>query len=286
MYQPESLPMNDELKKIVEACHDSPHRVLGPHHVRDDSGKIVIKTFIPHAAKVNVCINKPMKQIVGMNKTHPAGLFEAQVSVQADGGILDYLFQVTDDNNLCFKIHDTYSFQPDSRDSNEETRFPGGKHSRLFSRLGAHTESRNSIVGVHFGVWAPNAQRVSVVGNFNRWDGRCHPMSRVSQDGIWELFIPGIKNGDFYKFEIRSKGGAVFLKTDPYAFRIEDSSEAAAIVQDLERSHHWQDSEWEQRQTIVRSFSARRVCATAAHGVPWPCGRRSSRVEATGLYPS
>ncbi len=239
--------MNDDLKKIVELRHDKPHQSLGPQRLADDHSSIIIRAFIPYAVEISIFIKRPIKKVIRMQKVHPDGLFEAQVQIDDDSNGLDYVFRVTDENNRRLATRDAYNFSLADLDPDEETRFLAGEHSLLFRRLGAHIESRNTISGVRFGVWAPNGQRVSVVGNFNRWDGRCHPMQRISTAGLWELFIPGVKDGDFYKFEIRTQSGDVFMRTDPYAFRIEDGAEAAAIVCDLEQSHHWQDGEWRQQ---------------------------------------
>ncbi|MEN8259531.1 MAG: 1,4-alpha-glucan branching enzyme, partial [Pseudomonadota bacterium] len=252
--------MNDDLKKIVESRHEAPHDVLGPHPVRGETNKFIIRTFIPYAVEVSACITRPSKKVVKMKKVHPDGLFEAKVSV-ANGKSLEYLFKVTDGNKHRFEIKDTYSFQPDAFDPDEKTRFLDGAHCELFNRFGAHAETRRSSAGVRFCVWAPNAQRVAVVGNFNRWDGRCHPMRKISESGVWELFIPDVKNGDFYKFEIRSQGGDVFLKTDPYAFRTEDSPESAGIVYEFDQSRVLKDRglEHSQRSTTGRSPSIFRL---------------------------
>ena len=224
--------MNDELNKIVDSCHDSPHQVLGPH--KDlNTGNIIVRAFMPYAQTVDVCIDVPEKARIEMHKTHRDGLFEAEVSLVKSDDKLDYLFEVTDTQHRHFEIRDPYAFAPDELARDETTQFITGVHSRLYERFGAHPETKDSRAGVRFGVWAPNAQRVSVVGHFNRWDGRCHPMQRLGTTGQWELFVPDIGVGALYKFEIKAKSGAVFLKTDPYAFRVENSPEAAAIVCDL-----------------------------------------------------
>jgi len=225
--------MNDGLNRIVNSCHDFPHLVLGPH--KDlGTGNIVVRTFMPYAQAVDICVDAPEKVRIVMNKTHMDGVFEAEVSLVKSDDKLDYLFEVIDTQHQHFEIRDPYAFAPCELTLDEATRIITGTDSRLYERFGAHPETRDSRAGVRFGVWAPNAQRVSVVGNFNRWDGRCHPMQRLGNTGYWELFVPDIDIGELYKFEIKSKGGAVFLKTDPYAFRVENSPEAAGIVCNLE----------------------------------------------------
>ena len=238
--------MHDDLNPIVELRHDRPHQILGPQRLADDQ-EMVIRAFIPDAAEIGVFIKRPSKKIVNMQKVHPDGLFEARMAIEDARGGLDYVFRVTDRNNRRSARRDAYQFKPADLDGDEEARFLAGEQCFLFRRLGARCTTRGDTAGVCFGVWAPNAQRVSVVGTFNRWDGRCHPMQRISASGVWELFIPDVKDGDFYKFELLTPTGEVFMKTDPYAFRIEDAAEAAAIVCNLEQVHRWQDAEWKQQ---------------------------------------
>ncbi|MGR8934553.1 MAG: 1,4-alpha-glucan branching protein GlgB [Gammaproteobacteria bacterium] len=244
--------MHDDLQKIIEFRHDAPFRALGWHRRPNDSGNIVIRAFIPDALEVSAFIERPIKEVVRMQKLHPAGLFETQIALKDSGHGVDYVLRVTDAQHRCSEIRDAYSYVPDALDPEEEARFSAGEHNRLFQRLGAHPESRNAVTGVRFGIWAPKAQRISVVGNFNRWDGRRYPMQRIGKNGLWELFIPDVKNGDFYKFEIRAQNGDVFLKTDPYALRIENSAEAAAIVCDPQFAPRWSDGE-RRRETENRS---------------------------------
>jgi 1,4-alpha-glucan branching enzyme len=183
-----------------------------------------------------------------MQKIHPDGLFEAQLTTKDDGGNLEYVFRVTDRNNRRSALRDAYQFRPADLNSEQEARFLTGEECFLFRRLGAQCETRAAMAGVRFGVWVLNALRVSVVGTFNRWDSRCHPMQRISASGLWELFVPGVKDGEFYKFEIRTPSGDIVLKTDPYAFRIEAAPAAAAIVCNLEQAHAWQDGTWRAQQ--------------------------------------
>lgn len=246
--------MNDDLKNIVDLSHSTPHQVLGPHRLPNDQNKIVIRAFIPDALEVRTFIKRPFRKNAGMRQIHSDGLFEVQFECELNGSPLDYVFRVTDQSNRRFTLRDAYNYTPEDLDPDEENLFLSGEHSLIFKRLGAHTESRDAVDGVRFGVWAPNALRVSVVGNFNGWDSRYHPMQRISPSGLWALFIPDVKDGDYYKFEIRTPSGQVFLKTDPYAFLIEDNSEAAAIVCDLGQRYHWQDSEWQQ-QTASHDFA-------------------------------
>jgi len=121
--------------------------------------------------------------------------------------------------------------------------FSEGQHWKIYEQLGAHLRTIGDASGVYFAVWAPNAQRVSVVGDFNNWDGRVNPMRRLLSAGVWELFLPGIKQGAHYKFEIRTQIGPVLLKSDPFAFFNQHGKSTASMVYDLER-YTWSDTEW------------------------------------------
>ena len=118
-----------------------------------------------------------------------------------------------------------------------------GNHYKKYEKLGSHVMEVNGIKGVHFAVWAPNAKRASVVGNFNNWDGRRHQMRVLGSSGVWEIFVPGLDEGEVYKFEIKSKSGEIFLKADPYAFYFEARPKSASVVYDINR-YGWNDSEW------------------------------------------
>lgn len=120
-----------------------------------------------------------------------------------------------------------------------------GTHYKNYEKLGAHVMEIDGIKGVHFAVWAPNAKRVSVIGDFNHWDGKRHPMNALGDSGIWEIFIPGLDEGELYKFEVKSKyRGYKEQKADPFAFYFEVRPKTAAIVYNIENKHQWQDAEW------------------------------------------
>ena len=131
--------------------------------------------------------------------------------------------------------------------------FHQGTHYYSYTFMGGHLTEENGVKGARFAVWAPNAQRVAVVGDFNNWDGRRHPMQRMPQSGIWALFIPGLKEGDLYKYEILTKDGNLLLKADPYGFWMEKKPNTASRLCDL-HSYQWQDQKWQALKTQRNHF--------------------------------
>src|SRR6478736_1460410 len=121
--------------------------------------------------------------------------------------------------------------------------FAEGNHKRLYDKFGAHPREIAGERGVYFAVWAPNAARVSVVGDFNFWDGRVNPMRKLVAAGVWEIFIPGVKEGAHYKFEIKTASGALLLKSDPFGFFSQHGSQTSSMVYNLAR-YQWSDEQW------------------------------------------
>lgn len=241
---------NKDIQKIVESRHDAPHRVLGAHVVNDGSST-AIRTFLPHAERVSVQFNGSDLREYRMQKIHDDGLFEA--TFETSRSDLDYLFSVVDIDGNKIRLRDAYLVSDTIFTREDAELFARGEHSRLFERLGAHPAVRCDMQGVSFAVWAPNAQRVSVVGTFNRWDGRCHPMQRLTDVGVWELFIPDIQDGDLYKYEIKTRNNDVLLKSDPFAVRTEALPDTASIICTEDVKHDWRDSKWMDggRETVL-----------------------------------
>ena len=172
---------------------------------------IVIRTMQPSASGVEVVVGD---RIVPMARRHRDGLFEA--FVEADGrspGDLFYRLRIHEGADVR-EVIDPYRFGPVLTEFDLHL-FAEGTHYRAWEKLGSHRETIGGVTGVHFAVWAPNAQRVSVIGDFNRWDGRVNPMRKLVPAGVWEIFIPELPDGSCYKFEIRTSGGHLLHKTDP-----------------------------------------------------------------------
>ena len=226
------------VKAIVFGMHGMPFEVLGMHPC--ESG-VIIRTYQPFAAQVEVIrAGTPTR----MERTHKDGLFELVILNTAK---FEYRLRMTGFDNHVWELFDPYCFPLQITDFDQYL-FGEGTHYRTYEKMGAHPAKVNGVEGVHFAVWAPNAIRVSVIGVFNRWDGRHHPMQNRGSSGLWELFIPQLKPGDLYKFEIKGQNDFLGQKSDPYAFYSELRPRTASVVWDY-RQYEWQDKAWmEQRQ--------------------------------------
>src|SRR3569833_1239601 len=229
--------LNADIRKITEARHHDPFSVLGKH---DEQDRVAVRAFIPEATEVMV--------VEGGHSLQPidgTGLFEWRGS---RGSIPDrYRLIWRDSEHREHVAHDPYSFPPQLSDFDLHL-FSEGKHWHAYSFLGAHPREVDDIAGVLFAVWAPNAERVSVVGDFNRWDGRCHPMRVRGGSGVWELFIPDLAPGAIYKYEIRNRdSGAICLKADPYGQQFELRPKTASIVAPQSRYQRY-DERWMERR--------------------------------------
>ncbi|MCL2399548.1 MAG: 1,4-alpha-glucan branching protein GlgB [Defluviitaleaceae bacterium] len=229
-----------ELMKIVEGSHGDPHHILGLHHVPLDSKMVkVIRVFNPEATSVEVFVPNSPEKRVEMDKIHNIGFFEATwPDKYGDEYMLDFCAYSGD----RWQSYDPYSFGPVLTDLDLHL-FGNGTHYEIFNKLGAHPMTVDGVAGVHFAVWAPNARRVSVVGDFNSWHGLRHPMRILQRSGIWEIFIPGIGAGDNYKFEVKALNNNIQLKSDPYSNFNELRPGSASIVYDIDR-YKWQDEKW------------------------------------------
>src|SRR4051812_33835612 len=233
------------LQELAEARHADPFGVLGPH-LEPNKG-VVIRTVMPTAERITVTRNG--SGTVEMTRRHPAGIFEAVLADVTE--IPDYRLRVSFDGGGTSEIDDPYRYGRVLSDYDLYL-FGQGKHTRIYDKLGAHPITIGNSAGVHFAVWAPNAARVSVVGDFNAWDGRRHPMRSLGSSGIWEIFIPGPTLGERYKFELLTRHGEVILKSDPFGFAFELPPLNASIV--AAPSYQWRDSEWMDRRKSADSW--------------------------------
>src|SRR5665213_3827835 len=208
---------NEEADSLVEVRHRSPHTLLGMHELGDGSG-LVVRAFYPHAIEIEATpVHEKNKPTVKLTEVRP-GLFEGVT--KASKSVYAYDLRMTLDNGAKIQTRDPYSFLPTLGET-DLFLFGQGNERRIYEKLGAQLRTIDGAHGASFAVWAPTAQRVSVVGEFNQWDGRVHAMRMLGGSGVWEMFIPGAREGALYKFEIRTPTGAITLKTDPYGFFFE-----------------------------------------------------------------
>ena len=234
----------DELRSLVELIHQSPHTLLGMHSLGDKSG-LVVRALLPDAAKVEIHpTHEKTKPQFELKRIPNTDIFEG-VTPSANR-VYAYDLVVTNRQGRVRRTRDAFSFLPTLGES-DLFLFGKGDERRIYEKLGAQLRTIDGVPGVSFAVWAPNAQRISVVGDFNHWDGRFHPMRLLGASGVWEIFVPGVGVGAHYKFEIRDAHGHIKLNTDPYGFFFEVAPKNAAIVWDT-RKFKWTDDAWMQRR--------------------------------------
>ena len=231
---------------IIEGRHGDPFSVLGQHLRGKDW---VVTAFVPGAEKLWVVAGKGAKPVEAVAVAGFDGLFQAHLAKRTD-----YRLRAQG-HGTEWEFDDAFRFGPVLGELDEYL-LGEGTHKRIWQVLGAHLISHEGVDGVHFAVWAPNAQRVSVVGDFNIWDGRRHPMRRRGATGVWEAFIPGLKEGSSYKYEIRAGDGSVMpLKADPVGFGSEHPPANASVVRDI-RPRTWNDQGWMSRRAAVQTIEA------------------------------
>ena len=226
----------DDLELLVSGHHADPHRLLGRHDGR-------VRVFRPDASAVRLVPVGPRggdKPAVPMERIHPAGVFEAPIGPDATSYRLaaDY---ATGDGTTTFVFDDPYRSWPTLGDLDLHL-FGEGRHRRLWEVLGAHVRDHDGMQGTSFAVWAPNARAVRVVGDWNFWDGRVHPMRSLGSSGVWELFVPGVAAGAHYKYEVVAADGSLILKADPMAQGTEAPPATASVV--VDSTYEWQDGQW------------------------------------------
>jgi 1,4-alpha-glucan branching enzyme len=254
------LIANDTLDALVGARHSDPFAVLGPHL---DGDTLVIRAFRPGAERTEVL--RPGDGATAMTRVHDGGVFEAIFTETPS--VFDYRLRVTYPDGHAIEIDDPYRYGRVISEYDVYL-FSQGKHTRIYDKLGAHLTRIGEADGVHFGVWAPNAGRVSVVGDFNGWDGRLHPMRRLGPTGVWEIFLPGAHDGQRYKFEIRSRlHGEVLLKTDPYGFLFEHPPLSASVV--ARRDYDWRDAQWFIDRAGANAWLTRAMSVYEVHLGSW-----------------
>jgi 1,4-alpha-glucan branching enzyme len=237
----------EDIYRVIHTDHYDPFRILGIHQIQQ-RGKpaVTVRAFLPGAAEVFVVPDEPVKGTAEfrLEKIHDEGFFEAVLPGVQE--VFPYRLKkiMTDGRTEVFR--DSYSFMPTLTDFDIYL-FNAGDHHRIYEKLGAHYSEVGGTGGVQFAVWAPGARSVSVIGNFNGWDRRSHAMRVLGSSGIWEIFVPGLSEGELYKFQVKTQSGFVLDKSDPYGFEMELRPSTASRVNFL-RGYTWNDAAWMEKR--------------------------------------
>jgi 1,4-alpha-glucan branching enzyme len=236
----------EEIERVVAGEHADPHAVLGAHGADDG---VVVRAFRPAATSVRVLPRRG--EPVDLALTHPAGMFEGVLAGRRT--LPRYRLEVGYPDAAPVVVRDAYSFTPSLGELDLHL-ISEGRHEQLWDALGAHPRKLDGASGTAFAVWAPGARAVSVVGDFNAWNERAHPMRSLGSAGVWELFLPEASAGHAYKFAIRGADGALRLKADPWALRAELPPKTGSVV--FESRHRWKDQHWLERRRAVEPHAA------------------------------
>ncbi len=227
-----------EINAIIYGMHGAPFSLLGMHETGTKKPGVVVRAFRPSATKAEL-IRVADGKAVEMPRIHADGLYEAFFPNEKP---FAYRLRFTWFDKTTATLEDPYRFPLQLTDLDMYLLGEGTNY-KAYAKMGAHPTTIDGVEGVHFAVWAPNAVRVSVVGWFNNWDGRIHPMQQRGGSGLWELFIPHLKAGDLYKFEVKGHHAFLAQKADPFAFASELRPRSASMVWDVQK-YAWQDAEW------------------------------------------
>ncbi|MCZ7554849.1 MAG: 1,4-alpha-glucan branching protein GlgB [Bacteroidia bacterium] len=233
----------EDIYRIIYTEHYDPYTVLGIHKVViEDHPATSVRAFMPLAAHAFV-LREFADGTIGeypMERIHEEGFWECLFPGEPEPFPYKLKRVLADGSDTVF--FDSYAFFPQLTNFDLYL-FGEGNHYRIYDKLGAHFKEINGIGGIEFAVWAPNARSVSVIGSFNGWDRRRHAMRVLGSSGVWEIFIPGIGDGELYKFEIKTHDGHVIDKTDPFARAMEVRPRSASIVATNNR-YEWKDKAW------------------------------------------
>jgi 1,4-alpha-glucan branching enzyme len=249
---------------VASGSSGDPFAVLGRHEVSvDQRAAVVVRTLQPAASAVELVTPTT---VTPMPRRHPDGLFEARVPLTGTLFDFAYRFRVHEGGTVR-EIIDPYQYGQVLTDYDLHL-FAEGTHHRAWEKLGSHVVTIGDVTGVLFAVWAPNAQRVSVVGDFNRWDGRVHAMRKLVPSGVWELFVPELTPGDCYKFEIRTHSGELLEKVDPYARWFEVPPRSASVIWE-NGGYQWADDDWMRDRAAAGGWHDRPVSMYEVHLGSW-----------------
>ncbi|MBN8601279.1 MAG: 1,4-alpha-glucan branching protein GlgB [Planctomycetes bacterium] len=234
------------IRRVIEGTHENPGEVLGPHRIEQDGREaLAVRAYLPGSQQVWL-VDKEHRAVRPMRKIHPAGFYEGLCPLGSTEPNSQYLLRVANERGEVTEMQDPYAVAPLMTDFDRYL-FGEGRNWNIYRRLGAHCRTVNGEVGVNFAVWAPNAQSIQVVGDFNFWDGRQHAMRKQIPSGIWELFVPAAKVGQKYKFRIRALDGQTIDKSDPFGFYAELPPRTASVITEL-GNFTWSDDQWMERR--------------------------------------
>ena len=263
------------LSSIIDGVNANPASVLGPHAIQvDGKNAVAVRGYFPGFDQAWLlddrnAATRPMRRI------HPSGVYEGLMPQQESSTIPQYRFRLSNSTGKTIEMQDPYAV-PSLISDFDRHLFNAGEHWKIYEKLGSHLRDVDGHVGVNFAVWAPNAQSVQVIGDFNHWDGRSHCMQKQIPSGIWELFVPQIGAGQKYKYRIRMLDGQVVDKTDPYGVFAELPPRTASIVTSLD-DYQWKDDQWMDRRKAENQLEkpmsvyevhlgSWRKCKTGVHG--------------------
>jgi 1,4-alpha-glucan branching enzyme len=272
------LPL-DELRALAEGRHRDPFAVLGVHAVAGEggeSGGVVVRTVRPAARAVDV-VDLAAGTATPMSRVHDGGVFAALVP-GAVLGVFDYRLRVVGADGAATLVDDPYRYGSAFGELDAHL-WHEGTHQRAYEAFGARAIRLGLADGVQFAVWAPNAQRVSVVGDFNGWDPRVHVMRRQAGSGVWDLFVPGLAPGPRYKFDLVDARGRRVLKADPFARWSEPPPDTASVV--WRDGYAWDDAAWMARRDATPAVAAAPMSIYEVHLGSW---RRAEHGRRTQTY--
>lgn len=234
----------DAIASIIRTDHNDPFQILGAHEIEVKGKKsVAVRAFLPDAEKAEV-IDIANGERFAMTKLDDAGFFEAVITERKS--VFAYRLNSLYPNGASNEFYDSYAFLPTIGETDQYL-FNEGNHHELYEKMGAHLRFMDyydqKLGGISFAVWAPNAKRVSVIGDFNGWDGRRHVMRSLGSSGVHEIFIPGLQIGQNYKFEVKTRQGHLLEKSDPFAFYAEVRPKTASKIYDV-AGYEWKDEEW------------------------------------------
>ena len=234
--------VSEQVNRIVGNQHHDPFEILGSHCIEQNGKKVwAVRAYLPNASAAWVVLPE-QRQEYPMQAVHDPHFFECTIAVEE---LANYQLRIKEGEHERV-TYDPYAFRSPNLTDFDLHLFSEGNHHRIYEKMGAHPTEINGVKGVYFAVWAPNARNVSLLGDFNLWDGRKHQM-RKGPTGIWELFIPEIGAGEHYKYEIKNFEGHIYEKSDPYGFQQETRPKTASIVTDL-NSYTWSDQDWMEKR--------------------------------------